>query len=507
MVRIYADSVVGQGVIVDKAGYVITNRHSVKGSQSIFIELKSGERYEGKILCLNEDKDIAVIRMQAPFPDLQPLSLGDSDLAQQNDEVSVVRYFTGSKEVMTSKGTITGMPKSNGANYLQTNAALDAEATGGAVLNKTGELIGVMSWNFGQSGREGYALTSNEIAAILYQAQEAEADPLVIVSIEMPSVTNNSAILGWKTNRPATSQVEYGLQSGIYAFQNKEDTHLLNVHSTVLDNLQPGITYHFLVKSVDSCGNEVLSQDNTFDTTTSAPTGKLAIVSTNVLAISSSGLTVRWITNKPASSTVYYSTDKTGKKEEKTDNNLVYEHEVRIEGLNTETRYFISVKSDAKGETAQAEAPTITTPSTALVCCKVFCRIPDFDFQTIQGGHFTNADISGKETVIVFAKTACSFCMQQSLFINDFYKNYQNSDVKMIVVISSEKMQDVIDWQKKYGITVPIYLDTKGDLANACRLRTIPSWMIIDTGSLIKYFKSGGFGSKPEMESAIKSNL
>jgi peroxiredoxin len=453
------------------------------------------------------DKDIAVIRMQGTLPVLQPLLLGDSDLVQQNDEVSVERYLTGSKEVMTSKGIIISLPKSNGVNYLQTNATPDAEATGGAVLNKTGELVGVMSWNFGQSGREGYALASNEVATILYQAQEAEADPLVIVSIEMPSVTNNSAILGWKTNRPATSQVEYGLQSGIYAFQNKEDAHLLNVHSAVVDNLQPGITYHFRVKSIDSCGNEIVSQDNTFDTSTTAPTGKLAIVSTNVLSISSSGLTVRWITNKPASSTVYYSTDKTGKKQEKTDNNLVYEHEIRVEGLNTETRYFISVKSDAKGETAQAEASTITTPSTALVCCKVYCRIPDFDFQTIQGGHFTNADISGKETIIVFAKTSCSFCMQQSLFLNEFYKNNKNPDIKMIVVISAEKMQDVIDWQKKYGISVPIYLDTKGDLANACRLRTIPSWMIVDAGSIIKYFHSSGFGSKPEMEQALKSNL
>jgi hypothetical protein len=42
---------------------------------------------------------------------------------------------------------------------------------------------------------------------------------------------------------------------------------------------------------------------------------------------------------------------------------------------------------------------------------------------------------------------------------------------------------------------------------NTCKLRTIPSWFILDSGSLIKYYKSGGFGSRPEMEDALKHNL
>jgi S1-C subfamily serine protease/peroxiredoxin len=506
MVRIYADNVAGQGIIVDKTGYVVTSSHSVRGSQSIYIELKSGERYEGKILCLNQASDIAVIRMQGNFPVLQPLILGDSDLVQQSDEVSVARYLTGSKNLTTSKGTITALPKSDGVNYIQTNAALDVEAAGGALLNKTDELIGVMRWNYGQSGREGYALASNEIASIIARAQEVEADPLAIVSIEAPSVTNTSAILSWKTNRPATGQVEYGLQTGVYAFKTKEDTTLLAVHGSVVDNLQPGITYHFRTKSVDACGNEVISQDNSFTTAVTAA-GKLNIVNINVFNIDSSAASVRWITNKAASSTVYYSTDKAGKQQVKTDSNLVKEHEVRLDGLNELTRYFISVRSDAKDESAQAEASTITTMSSAPVCCKVSCRIPDFDFQNPQGGNITNGDISGKETIIVFVTTSCSICMQQALFLNDYSKSNPNSDIKMLLVASNEKMSEVTKWTKKYDITVPVYLDINGGLVNACKLRTIPSWLILDSGSIIKYYKSGGFGSKPEMEGALKQNL
>jgi hypothetical protein len=97
--------------------------------------------------------------------------------------------------------------------------------------------------------------------------------------------------------------------------------------------------------------------------------------------------------------------------------------------------------------------------------------------------------------------------MQQALFLNDFYKNHPGSDIKMLLVASNEKMSEVTKWVKKYDLTVPVYLDVNGDLVNTCKLRTIPSWLILDSGSIIKYYKSGGFGSKPEMEGALKQNL
>ncbi len=507
MVRIYADDVAGQGIIVDKAGYIVSSSHSVRGSKSISIELNSGKRYDGKILCINQANDVAVIRMQGDLPTLQPLVMGDSDLVQQNDEVSVARYLTGSNNLMISKGSISAVTKSNGVSYLQSNAALDAEAAGGALMNKAGELIGVISWNFGQSGREGFAIASNEVAAVISQAQEAEANPLTIVSSDPPEVTNTGAIFSWKTNRPCTSQVEYGLQEGVYAFKTDEDASLLAVHGAVVDNLQPGITYHFCVRSADVCGNEVISADGTFTTSLTAPAGKLAIVNVVVFDISSSAASVRWITNKPATSTAYFTKDKTAKPQTVTDSNLVYEHELRLDGMDPETRYFISVKSDVKNETAQTDATTITTPSTAQVCCKVFCRVPDFSFESPQGSTFTNADVSGKETIIVFVNIQCSICMQQALFLNDYYMANPNSEIKMLLVASNEKMANVVAWSKKYGITVPVYLDANGDLVNTCKLRTIPSWFILDTGSIIKYYKSGGFGSRPEMEDALKHNL
>lgn len=507
MVRIYANGDVGQGIIVEKTGYVVTTSGFVDGSQLISVELKSGESHEAKVLCLDRARDIAVVRMRGGFPVLQPLLLADSDIVLQGDRVSLLCRLPEAKGFISLKGTITDLPESAGVNYLQTDAVVDGEAAGCALLNQAGELIGVMSGDTSQAGREGYALTSNEVAALVVRAQEVEANPLAIISREPPQVTNSSAILAWQTNRPATAQVEYGLQPGVYAFKTDEDTVLLAEHDCVVDDLQPGLKYYFRVRSVDFCTNEAVSKEDSFVTETAAPDNRLDILNVRVFSIDSTALSVRWITNKPASSMVLYASAEISKQEAKIDPELVYEHLVRIEGLKPETRYLISVRSDSEDETAQAEASPVTTPSTAPVCCKAYCRIPDFDFQTMEGGQFGNADISGKKAIIVFAKTSCSFCMQQALFLNDYYESNPDGDVRMLVVISGEKMQDIVEWVEKYGITVPVYLDASGDLANACRLRTIPSWIIMDAGSIIKYFRNGGFSSGNEMEKVLQSKL
>jgi hypothetical protein len=78
-----------------------------------------------------------------------------------------------------------------------------------------------------------------------------------------------TAMLTWKTDKPSTSLVYYGL-GGAKANQTELDTKLNTGHSVVLTNLKPQTTYHFSVSSKDIYGNQVDSQDMTF-TTTPAP--------------------------------------------------------------------------------------------------------------------------------------------------------------------------------------------------------------------------------------------
>ena len=505
-VRVSAGDVIATGIIVDKGGYVVTGSQAVGSANSISVELKPGTNFGGRVICVDSARGIAVIKMQGNYPDLRPVLLGDSDLVHLWDEVTSTGYYPGDSKAVTLKGAVTSVNKVEGINYLQTNAALDPGLAGSAILSKAGEMVGMVSWNSGLAGRDGYALASNEIRTVLSQAQEAEANPLAIVTVDPPAIYGDHVIIAWKTGRPATGQVEYG-PLATYGNKTEPELTLLESHSAVVQNLQPKTVYHFRVRSVDCCGIEAISQDYEITTTAASAQGvKFAISNIDIYDIASSAATVHWITNKPATSQVDYGEDKSGLTDTESDKTLVYEHKVRLDGLRPDTRYGVSIKSVTDSDEAEQQtlAP-FNTPPASPVCCKINCRIPDFTFKTLQGGDFTNRDILGKKVFIVFAKTSCSTCMQQAIFLNDIYTNWpKGTDMIMFMVASSEKQADVQEWIKKYGLSVPVYIDPTANLVSGCQFRTIPTALLLDTGSVIRDIKSGGFGSKKDMETTVK---
>lgn len=98
------------------------------------------------------------------------------------------------------------------------------------------------------------------------EGEEADETSPVIYGISASSVTEISAIIDWTTNEPATSQVEYGLTTS-YGSTTNLDENLVASHSVSLSGLTASTTYHYRVKSKDSSGNQAVSEDRTFSTT------------------------------------------------------------------------------------------------------------------------------------------------------------------------------------------------------------------------------------------------
>ena len=504
LVKVQADNAVVNGIIIDQAGYIVTGSNALGNSVAPTVELKPGQSYEGRLICKDSERDLALLKIEAP--ELKPALLGDSDLVRYWDEVTVWGFKPGDTTAAESKGSVTALPKDEQINYLQTNAALDPSLAGSAVLNKAGEMVGMVSWNSDQPGREGYALTSNEIQRVLDQAREAESDPLAIASVGSPSVFSDRAVISWQTNRPSTGQVEFGLRDS-YGNKTALDTVMLTKHAAVLQGLVPKTAYYFRVLSVDCCGNAVASKGYSLTTTAAgAQAGEFTISNVDVYDITNTAASVRWITSKPATGAVNYREDKETESESESDNSFVYEHKFRLNGLYPQTRYSVTIKSETDfDESAQQTLNPFTTPPTSPIGCKMNCRILDFSFKTLQGDDFTNSDIAGKKVFIIFTKTSCPTCMKQALFLNDVYRDWpKGSDMLMFMVASSEKQADVEEWIKKYGLVMPVYIDPTAKLVSGCQFRTIPTALFLDTGSVIRDYKSGGFGSQKEMEAAIK---
>src|SRR6266508_2469559 len=166
---------VGSGFIVSPKGYILTNEHVVEGSSRIIVGLQSGEKYRGKVVGIDEETDVAVIKIDAP-QDLPTVTLGDSNVAQVGDWVLAIGSPFGLDQTVTagiiSKKERDSTAFTNFQRFLQTDAAINRGNSGGPLVNMHGEAIGVNSQIATLTGDYngiGFALPSNEAKFVCEQ--------------------------------------------------------------------------------------------------------------------------------------------------------------------------------------------------------------------------------------------------------------------------------------------------------------------------------------------------
>ena len=165
---------VGSGFIVDPKGYILTNQHVVQGATRIIIRLQSGEEFIGTVVGLDEETDVALLKVNAGR-DLPTVKLGDSDGVQVGDWVLAIGSPFGLDQTVTA-GIISTKERQSPyftsfQQFLQTDAAINRGNSGGPLVNMRGEVIGMNSQiatSTGDYNGIGFALPSNE-AAFVYQ--------------------------------------------------------------------------------------------------------------------------------------------------------------------------------------------------------------------------------------------------------------------------------------------------------------------------------------------------
>ena len=163
----------GSGVIVSKDGYILTNNHVVDGGDKVRVELSDKRAFTAKVVGTDPDTDLAVVKVDAK--DLPTLVLGDSDVVKVGDVVLAVGNPLDIGQTVTS-GIISAKGRTtNGDGYqdfLQTDAAINRGNSGGALVNATGELIGInsqiLSVSEGNIGL-GFAIPSNMAKHVMDQ--------------------------------------------------------------------------------------------------------------------------------------------------------------------------------------------------------------------------------------------------------------------------------------------------------------------------------------------------
>ncbi len=156
----YISSGAGSGVIVTSDGYIATNHHVVDGAENITVKLPNGESYPATLIGSDEDRDLAVIKIDATG--LVPVTFGKSSNLVKGDIVIAIGNPLGSLGGTVTEGIISALERTividgDKMTLLQTTAAINPGNSGGGLFNSAGELIGIVNAKSSGSGIEGLA--------------------------------------------------------------------------------------------------------------------------------------------------------------------------------------------------------------------------------------------------------------------------------------------------------------------------------------------------------------
>jgi serine protease Do len=167
----------GSGVVVDRAGYILTNNHVVDGASTIKVKFTGDPAsYTAKVVGVDEKTDLAVIRVEGKTG-LSPAKIGNSDAVQVGDWAVAIGSPFGFQATVTA-GIISATGRdipdnpSQYQHFLQTDAAINPGNSGGPLLNIRGEVIGIntaiATTSRGYQG-VGFALPINTAAEVYNQ--------------------------------------------------------------------------------------------------------------------------------------------------------------------------------------------------------------------------------------------------------------------------------------------------------------------------------------------------
>lgn len=168
----------GSGVIVDaKRGLVLTNNHVIANAVQITVTLRDGRQLEAELVGTDPETDVAVIKI--PSKKLTALKPADSDKLRVGDFVVAIGNPFGLGQTVTS-GIVSALSRSGLGiegyeDFIQTDASINPGNSGGALVNLHGELIGINTAIFSQSGGNigiGFAIPINLALGIMEQLMQ-----------------------------------------------------------------------------------------------------------------------------------------------------------------------------------------------------------------------------------------------------------------------------------------------------------------------------------------------
>ncbi len=210
----------GSGFVWDARGHVVTNFHVIEGGQGARVTLSDGSTWPAALVGVVAEKDIAVLRIEAPEAQLRPLPVGTSHDLRVGQHVFAIGNPFGLDHTL-SAGVVSGLEReimSVGRRpiqgVIQTDAAINPGNSGGPLLDSAGRLVGINTMIYSPSGASagiGFAVPVDTVARAVPQLIEHGrvirpalglrlADPQLVARL---GISGGALVLGVEPGSPA----------------------------------------------------------------------------------------------------------------------------------------------------------------------------------------------------------------------------------------------------------------------------------------------------------------
>ena len=225
----YDGAAVGTGVIMSEDGYIITNAHVIAGGDSCWIALDTGDTFDALLVGYSAEEDIAVLRA-VDARGLTAAEFGDSELAMVGDDV----YAIGNPLGVELRGTLTeGIISAINRNIqmedttftvLQTTAALNNGNSGGPLINRYGQVIGINTLKMSGTGEPdeatveglGFALPMSDVCFVvndIIATGKFQGAPMLGITVITAETTDGSIAVVIHEVMEGYDAYEQGLQA------------------------------------------------------------------------------------------------------------------------------------------------------------------------------------------------------------------------------------------------------------------------------------------------------
>jgi serine protease Do len=175
---------VGSGIIYNAAGWILTNRHVVEGADQLTILLQDGRQFAGSVYGTDTLTDLAIVKIDAP--NLPVAALGDSSTLKQGQLVVAIGSPLGDFTNSVTSGVVSALGRSIAVtddrtgspvrvrNLIQHDAAINPGNSGGALVNSSGEVVGINTAVASTAQGIGFAIPINVAKPIMQQAVDGK---------------------------------------------------------------------------------------------------------------------------------------------------------------------------------------------------------------------------------------------------------------------------------------------------------------------------------------------